>query len=152
MSARDEAAGGVELKPCERCGIVPSKPFENLMDNPDDPDEDPVPVWTIQHQCAVTQNDVWVTANNPADCARRWNPAPSPRDQASSAMLGALEKIRRTPSRPFPDPGAHSERAFGDAVHRAWREIQSIATEASSSARSAGIEPLALPVGGKVMT
>lgn len=67
--------------------------------------------------------------------------ASSPRDQACSAMLGALEKIRRTPSMPFPDPDAHSERAFGNAVHRAWREIQSIAKEAASAARSAGIEP-----------
>lgn len=65
----------------------------------------------------------------------------SPRDQASGAMLASLEKIRRTPSMPFPDPGAHSWQAWGRAVHRAWIDIQRIASEGASSARSAGIEP-----------
>lgn len=38
-----------------------------------------------------------------------------------------LYKIARTPVMPFPDPGAHSERAFSDAVYRAWSDIQRIA-------------------------
>lgn len=44
----------------------------------------------------------------------------------------ALEKIRRTPSMPFPDPGAHSAMAWGRAVYSAWQQIQSIARAALS--------------------
>lgn len=57
--------------------------------------------------------------------------------RASSArekrMEEALEKIRRTPSMPFPDPGAHSARAWGVAVYTAWKQIQGIAYVALSS-------------------
>jgi hypothetical protein len=45
-------------------------------------------------------------------------------------MEEALREIRMTPSRPFPDAGAHSERAFADAVWRAWNTIQRIARAA----------------------
>lgn len=122
MSARDEAAGGVELLPCPSCKSRNLFCGPTAIGNP-----------TLHVRCYQCGMEGPFAAWN-----RR---TPSPRDQACSAMLGALEKIRRTPSMPFPDPGAHSERAFGNAVHRAWREIQSIAKEAASAARSAGIEP-----------
>lgn len=45
----------------------------------------------------------------------------------------ALEKIRRMPEMPFPDRGAHSERAFANAVWTAWSRIQQIADAALSA-------------------
>lgn len=36
------------------------------------------------------------------------------------AMRAALNTIARTPAMPFPDPGAHSERAYHEAVFLAW--------------------------------
>lgn len=36
------------------------------------------------------------------------------------AMRAALNTIARTPAMPFPDPGAHSERAYHEAVFVAW--------------------------------
>jgi len=45
-------------------------------------------------------------------------------------MREALEKIRRTPSMPFPDPGAHSAAAWGRAVYTAWKQIQGTAAVA----------------------
>jgi len=45
-------------------------------------------------------------------------------------MREALEKIRRIPSMPFPDPGAHSWITWGQAVYRAYAEIQRTATAA----------------------
>lgn len=41
-----------------------------------------------------------------------------------------LQTIIRTPSRPFPDAGAHSFRAWGLAVFQAWKTIQHIARTA----------------------
>ncbi len=40
----------------------------------------------------------------------------------------ALERVQRIPSKPFPDRGAHSERAFSGAVWQAWRDIQLLTT------------------------
>ena len=42
----------------------------------------------------------------------------------NARLREALEEIRRTPNRPFPDAGAHSHRAFGMAVWEAWTAIQ----------------------------
>ena len=42
----------------------------------------------------------------------------------------ALEQVRRTPTVPFPDRSAHSERAFADAVWRAWSRQTQIADAA----------------------
>lgn len=49
---------------------------------------------------------------------------------APDALVAALKKIRRTPAMPFPDAGAHSARAFTEAVCHAWCEIQKIADAA----------------------
>lgn len=45
-------------------------------------------------------------------------------------LIAALKKIRRTPAMPFPDPGAHSWTAYYEAVHRAYFDVQRIASEA----------------------
>ena len=45
-------------------------------------------------------------------------------------LRAAIEKIARTPSKPFPDPSAHSWEAFGKAAHGAWRDINRTAREA----------------------
>ena len=45
----------------------------------------------------------------------------------------ALERIHRIPAIPFPDPGAHSERAFSDAVWTAWSRMHQIASAALSA-------------------
>lgn len=49
----------------------------------------------------------------------------------------ALEKIRHIPTMPFPDPGAHSWHAFGEAVLRAYCDIQRIASDALATPTSA---------------
>jgi len=59
--------------------------------------------------------------------------------QEIKELREALEKIRRTPTMPFPDAGAHSERTFGQAVWRAWSAIQGIA--ASALSRTSKPEP-----------
>ena len=51
----------------------------------------------------------------------------------------ALDKIMRTPTMPFPDPGAHSQEAFGRAVFDAWSRM-------SLTARYATVEPPAAAV------
>lgn len=56
--------------------------------------------------------------------------ADSARTVAFNAMREALNKIRCTPAMPFPNPDAHSWRAFGEAVRKAWRETQGIARTA----------------------
>jgi chromosome segregation ATPase len=48
------------------------------------------------------------------------------RDEAREA----LRKITLTPSKPFPDEGAHSVRAAASAVRVAWHDIQRIARAA----------------------
>ena len=45
-------------------------------------------------------------------------------------LEAALKQIRSIPAIPFPDRGAHSERAFADAVWHAWSRIQQVAAEA----------------------
>lgn len=50
--------------------------------------------------------------------------------ETSDPCYDALKKIVRTPAMPFPDPGAHSWRAFYEAVHSAYVQIQFIAREA----------------------
>lgn len=59
----------------------------------------------------------------------RCKPSPA-KEPGSLDCREALEQIRRTPSMPFPDPGAHSWRAYADAVHRAYFQIQQIAARA----------------------
>lgn len=46
------------------------------------------------------------------------------RDAEIERLRGALDTITRTPTMPFPDRGAHSERAFREAVWNAWSRIQ----------------------------
>ena len=41
--------------------------------------------------------------------------------------LAALQNIRKFPALPFPDPLAHSWRAFGEAVYRSYCDIQRVA-------------------------
>lgn len=87
MSARDEAAGGVELLPCPFCGdrliiVNGGEANPRLAQHPQNP-LDGV-------HCPIS----WLSI--PAHRFEMWNArSPSPRDQASSAMLGALEKIAR---------------------------------------------------------
>ena len=50
----------------------------------------------------------------------------------------ALEKIRRTPVKPFPDSAAHSERAFSNAVWEAWSDIQRKAQAALDATKGEG--------------
>ena len=50
----------------------------------------------------------------------------------------ALEKIRRTPVKPFPDSAAHSERAFSNAVWEAWSDIQRKAKAALDATKGEG--------------
>lgn len=49
------------------------------------------------------------------------------------ARYEALLSITLIPAMPFPDPGAHSWRAFGEAVYRAYCDIQRTAKQALSS-------------------
>lgn len=62
-----------------------------------------------------------------------WSVAAQLENELAAALRRAdeadakLHRIIRTPAMPFPDAGAHSERAFSDAVYRAWSEIQRIA-------------------------
>jgi hypothetical protein len=55
-------------------------------------------------------------------------------DETPDPCYDALKKIVRTPAMPFPDPGAHSARAFYEAVHSAYVQIQFIAREALAAA------------------
>ena len=41
--------------------------------------------------------------------------------------LTALQNIHKFPALPFPDPLAHSWRAFGESVHRAYCDMQRVA-------------------------
>lgn len=56
----------------------------------------------------------------------------NPSDPIREEMARALERIIATPSMPFPDPGAHSWRAWGSAVYSAWQQIQFTARTALS--------------------
>jgi hypothetical protein len=47
-----------------------------------------------------------------------------------AALREALGVIRHIPVKPFPDAGAHSWRAFGEAVFGAWSDIQRVAEAA----------------------
>lgn len=58
-----------------------------------------------------------------ASCEAALDEANKRADEAEAKLY----KIVRTPVIPFPDPGAHSERAFSDALYRAWSDIQRIA-------------------------
>lgn len=62
---------------------------------------------------------------------RFYGEAQPPALQPGDGAREALEKIRRIPSKPFPDPSAHSWEAWGRAVYRAWQEIQHIAAIAA---------------------
>ena len=44
--------------------------------------------------------------------------------KALAEAMKTINNIRRFPALPFPDPVAHSHRAFGDAVFRAYSDIQ----------------------------
>jgi hypothetical protein len=55
-------------------------------------------------------------------------------DETPDPCYDALKKIVRTPAMPFPDPGAHSARAFYEAVHSAYVHIQFIARTALAAA------------------
>jgi hypothetical protein len=55
-------------------------------------------------------------------------------DSTPDPLYDAMRKIVRTPAMPFPDPGAHSARAFYEAVHAAYVQIQFIAREAIAAA------------------
>jgi hypothetical protein len=55
-------------------------------------------------------------------------------DETPDPCFDALKKIVRTPAMPFPDAGAHSARAFYEAVHSAYVQIQCIAREALAAA------------------
>lgn len=57
-------------------------------------------------------------------------------DETPDPLYDAMKKIVRTPAMPFPDPGAHSARAFYEAVHYAYLDIQRIAREALAAATS----------------
>jgi hypothetical protein len=48
----------------------------------------------------------------------------------NARLWKALEKIKKIPTKPFPDRGAHSERVFADATWTAWSRIQVIARTA----------------------
>lgn len=129
MSARDEAGGGVVVDaplPCPMCQS------DDIMVLPDA---------VMCRECGIRTGQ---TFSSPAEGVEFWNDrTPSPRDQACSAMLGALERLRgaleREHKRGETFPASVSIAAYG-------------ADKAIALARSAGIEPLALPVGGKVMT
>lgn len=54
-------------------------------------------------------------------------PSAQPEKVDLSAIRSMLKDIRLTPSRPFPDRGAHGETSFGDAVFRAWSRTQQLA-------------------------
>jgi hypothetical protein len=45
-------------------------------------------------------------------------------EKALAEAVNVIHNIRRFPALPFPDPEAHSHRAFGDAVFRAYSDIQ----------------------------
>ncbi|TAJ89696.1 hypothetical protein [Reyranella sp.] len=89
------------------------------------------------------------SANLAATMAMAAVRSPSPRDQACSAMLGALERLANAAD----DVGVSFFDT--DTMSAEVSEMQAATERAravASSARSAGIEPLALPVEGKVMT
>jgi len=89
MSARDEAAGGVELLPCPFCGGAMM--FRKAL-WPSDGNTDAI-IHAGPSVCGLAAFDVGTADESVIPI---WNRrAPSPRDQACSAMLGALEKIAR---------------------------------------------------------
>lgn len=157
MSARDEAAGGVELRMDAYCyAFTPTgveavdrilsavacagKSFHSTEDWSDESAGRPTPVEKIQD------------AANEAAAAFSAR-SPSPRDQASSAMLGALEEIVRIDEEESVIGGLHDTIEFDCTTKSADLIRALLAVHASIKlARSAGIEPLALPVEGKVMT
>ena len=51
-------------------------------------------------------------------------------EAANAELRAALDEIRRIPAMPFPDPCAHSWRAFGQRVFQAWSDIRKIADAA----------------------
>ena len=53
------------------------------------------------------------------------------------AMAGALEQIKKLPSKPFPDPGAHSWEAFARAVMGAFTDARMDAVRALAAIESA---------------
>ena len=57
--------------------------------------------------------------------------------RAENAKLrDALEQIKRTPVKPFPDPEAHSWRVFGEAVFSAWKSDKRTAHAALTESKS----------------
>jgi hypothetical protein len=64
------------------------------------------------------------------------------RSGGTERLREALTKIRKTPVMPFPDAGAHSWRAFGEAVYRAWCDIQRIAEAALADSPQPGPDHL----------
>ena len=101
----------------------------------------------IRHQRTVEADREWQQATGQHDvfpdlgALIDWLRERARQAEASEARLReALEQIRRVPTTPFPDPGAHSERAFSDAVWTAWSRMQQIASAALSGA-GAGEHP-----------
>lgn len=78
---------------------------------------------------ALTKQDAAVAGEEQDNPSSGCTPSPSDAAGAGEVerLREALRKIALTPAMPFPDPGAHSWRAWGSAVHLAWCQIQQIA-------------------------
>ena len=81
--------------------------------------------------CISDDDCFFMDFDDEADAIEMMSRRPTPpADAVVEALREALEKISRTPSRPFPDPGAHSVHAYASAVRVAWSDIQNIARAA----------------------
>jgi hypothetical protein len=55
-------------------------------------------------------------------------------DEVDDPLFDAMRLIVRTPNMPFPDPYAHSQRVYFEAIERAYHDIQRIARDAIAKA------------------
>lgn len=100
MSARDEAAGGVELLPCPFCGGVMM--FRKAL-WPSDGNTDAI-IHAGPSVCGLAAFDVGTADESVIPI---WNRrAPSPRDQACSAMLGSAAVAAPFENEQTPSPAA----------------------------------------------
>lgn len=139
MSARDEAAGGVELRPCRWCGAAPTvEPWHGgaptkVMISCPGTFATSVMGSGEEVTCEVAPH---VTGETFEEAAEFWN-RPSPRDQASSAMLGALEKLIGVC-----EIAAVMPASIGKYHAFSWESEELVsARKAVQLARSAGIKP-----------
>lgn len=75
--------------------------------------------------------------DNCNECAKALAVARDEMKAQRDTLRGLLRDLQRIPTMPFPDREAHSERAFADAVWRAWSEIQRRITAALPKERDA---------------